>query len=69
LREARESGRASDFLRNLVTLARGTGADVVITGVEDEADVDVAARAGATHIQGPYLLGEAPVDLNINSPD
>lgn len=69
LHEARARGRANDFLRDLVTLARGTGADVVITGVEDEADVDVAARAGATHIQGPYVLGEVPADLNINSPN
>jgi len=69
LREARESGRANDFLHNLVTLARGTGADVVITGVEDEADVDVAARAGATHVQGRYFRGDAPADLNINSPN
>ncbi|SMG09032.1 EAL domain-containing protein [Paraburkholderia susongensis] len=68
LREARGSDRASDFLRNLVTLARGAGADVVIMGVENEADLEIVEFAGATHIQGPCFPKDALADININSP-
>jgi EAL domain-containing protein (putative c-di-GMP-specific phosphodiesterase class I) len=69
LREARGNESASDFLRNLVVLARGVGADVVITGVEGEADLEIAELAGATHIQGPCFQDDVIAGLNINSPN
>lgn len=69
LHEARESKPANDFLRNLVTLARGVGADVVITGVEDEADVEIAELAGATHIQGPHFHDDIFSGTDICIPD
>ncbi|MBN3849452.1 EAL domain-containing protein [Paraburkholderia sp. Ac-20342] len=67
LREARESEPAKDFLRNLVLLARGTCADVVITGVEGEDDLVIAELAGATHIQGPCFQHDVISGLNISS--
>jgi len=69
LREARASDRAADFLRNLVALARSTGADVVITGAEDEADVEIAEFVGATLIQGPCFKNQVPEILHINCPN
>ncbi|QBQ99421.1 EAL domain-containing protein [Paraburkholderia pallida] len=69
LRDARKRDRTSDFLRNLVTLARGAGADVVITGIENESDVAVAERAGATHVQGSRFRNDIIADLRINSPN
>lgn len=69
LRDARGNGRAGDFLRNLVTLAGGAGADVVITGVEDEADREIAELAGATHIQGPCFRADVLENINISNPN
>jgi EAL domain-containing protein (putative c-di-GMP-specific phosphodiesterase class I) len=69
LRDARESEHARDFLRNLVTLARGAGADVVMAGIDDDADLEVAEFAGATHIQEACFRNDILADLSINSPN
>lgn len=65
LHRTRTGERAVEALHNLVRLARGSGADVVLTGVEDGVDATTAELAGATHVQGSRYQTGIFLDVNI----
>lgn len=57
LRQARENIRARAALSALIKLIHDIGAQPVITGIESQADLEIAIEAGSTLLQG-YFLGE-----------
>ena len=57
IRQARDNARARAALPGLVRLVHDIGAQPVITGIETQAELEIAIEAGSTLLQG-YFLGE-----------
>lgn len=55
LRRARNSGAESTRARRLVRMCRAAGAEVIVRGVSDPADIDIVRNWGADWFQGPHL--------------
>lgn len=57
LRQARDNARARAALHGLIRLVHDIGAQPVITGIESQAELEIAIESGSTLLQG-YFLGE-----------